>query len=403
MTKLNLHYHKLTTASPLLEMEKRVEALKKKHPTASILNLAMGDVTHPLFPNVTQALNLAAKEMGGAKTLRGYGPSAGYLFLKEAIAEHDYKNISPDEIFISDGANTDFANLQKIFSIDNRIAIPDPAFPVYVDTNVMAGRTRPILKTGRYGGITYLPCTEENGFQPNPPDGHVDLIYLASPGNPTGVALSKELLTRWVDFAKRHEAVILFDGSYQAFITSGAPRSIYEIAGAEEVAIEVRSFSKTAGFTGLRCSYTVVPRALQVRDAGSTHSVHALWKRRTETEYNGVSYPIQRAAEALYTPEGREAIQETILSYGERAKFLLEGLKKLGYPVYGGIDSPYIWCRTPPKVSSWEFFDFVLENAHVIGMPGLRFGPGGDGYIRLSAFAEPAAIAEALNRFKNLA
>lgn len=403
MAKLNLNYQKLSGNYLFPEIDRRVEALKTKQPNAQILNLGVGDVTHPLFPNVIVALTHAAKEMGEKKTLRGYGPSEGYLFLRRAIAEHDYKNISPDEIFISDGANTDIANLQEIFSVENRVAIQDPAYPVYVDTNVMAGRTRPLLKTGRYGGITYLPCTEENGFNPEPPNSHADLIYLCSPNNPTGVAMNREQLSRWVQYAKEHEAVILFDGAYEAFITSGAPRSIYEIEGAKETAIEVRSFSKSAGFTGLRCSYTVVPHALKVRDAGALHSLHALWKRRVDTKYNGASYPLQRAAEALYTPEGQKAIQEAVRGYTERAKFLLEGLKKLGYPVYGGIDSPYIWCKTPPKVTSWEFFDFILDNAHVVTLPGLGFGPSGDGYVRLSAFADPSAIHETLNRFKTLA
>jgi LL-diaminopimelate aminotransferase len=403
MTKLNLHYHKLSGSYLFPEIEKRVEALKQKQPNAPILNLGVGDVTQPLFPNVIAALTLASAEMGDKKTFHGYGPSEGYLFLRKAIAEHDYKNISPDEIFISDGANTDIANLQEIFSVDNRVAILDPAYPVYVETNVMAGRTRPLLKTGRYGGITYLSCTEENGFQPQPPNSHVDLVYLCSPNNPTGIAMDRNLLSRWVEYAKKHEAVILFDGAYEAFITSDAPRSIYEIEGAKDVAIEIRSFSKSAGFTGLRCSYTVVPHDLKVRDAGGLHSIHALWKRRVETKYNGAPYPVQRAAEALYTPAGQKAIRDTVRGYNERAKFLLDGLKKLGYPVYGGIDSPYIWCKTPPKVTSWEFFDFILNHAHVVTLPGVGFGQDGEGYIRLSAFAEPEAIAETLNRFKKLA
>lgn len=402
MAKLNLHYQKLSGNYLFPEIEKRVEAFKKKSPDASILNLGVGDVTQPVFPNVIQALSLAVREMGDKKTFRGYGPSEGYLFLRKAIAEHDYKNISPDEIFISDGANTDLANLQEIFSVENRVAILDPAYPVYVDTNVMAGRTRSFLKTGRYGGITYLPCTEENGFQPEPPNVHTDLIYLCSPNNPTGVAMTREVLTRWVKYAKENEAVIVFDGAYEAFITSGAPRSIYEIEGAKEVAIEVRSFSKSAGFTGLRCSYTVVPHELKVRDAGALHSLNALWRRRVDTKTNGVSYPIQRAAEALYTPEGQRALTERVRSYNERAKFLLDGLKKMGYPVYGGIDAPYVWCKTPPKISSWDFFDFLLSSAQVVTLPGLGFGPSGDGFVRLSAFAEPAVIAETLNRFKHL-
>jgi LL-diaminopimelate aminotransferase len=267
----------------------------------------------------------------------------------------------------------------------------------------MAGRTRPLLKTGRYGGILYLPCTEENGFNPEPPSTHADLIYLSSPNNPTGVAMDRALLTRWVEYAKQHQSVILFDGAYEAFITSDAPRSIYEIEGAKEVAIEVRSFSKSAGFTGLRCSYTVVPHELKIHDAGSLHSLHALWNRRVQTKTNGVSYPIQKATEALYTPEGQKALRETVRNYTNRAKLLLEGLKKLGYPVYGGIDSPYIWCKTPPKIESWDFFDFLLNHIQVVTIPGTGFGPSGEGYVRLSAFAEANVIQETLSRFKKLA
>ena len=401
MTKINHHFQKLTGAYLFPEIERRIKTLQEKQPHAKLLNLGIGDVTTPLSASVIAALLEASKEMGDKATFRGYGPSEGYLFLRQKIAEMDYRNISPDEIFISDGANTDLGNLQEIFAVDNRIAIPDPAYPVYVDTNVMAGRTRPLLKTGRYGGITYLPCTEENQFQPQPPLVHVDLIYLCSPHNPTGVAMDRELLSRWVKYAKEHQAVILFDGAYEAFITSGAPRSIYEIEGAKEVAIEVRSFSKSAGFTGLRCSYTVVPHELKVYDAGAFHSLHSLWKRRVETKSNGVSYPIQKGAAALYTEAGQKEIRALVRPVNERAKVLREGLKQLGYTVYGGIDAPYIWCKTPPKVTSWEFFDFLLEHVHIVTVPGLGFGQEGDGYIRFSAFAEP--IAESLDRFKGLA
>ncbi|HSX10643.1 MAG TPA: LL-diaminopimelate aminotransferase [Chlamydiales bacterium] len=403
MTKLNHHYQKLVGNYLFPEIERRIEILKQKQPNAPLLNLGIGDATQPLSPAVTLALAAAAKEMGEKETFRGYGPSEGYLFLRRAIAENDYKDISPEEIFISDGANTDLGNLQEIFSVDNRIAVPDPAYPVYVDTNVMAGRTRPLLKTGRYGGITYLPCAEKQGFQPQPPDSHVDLIYLCSPHNPTGIAMDRELLTRWVKYAKEHEAVIFYDGAYEAFITSDAPRSIYEIEGAKEVAIEVRSFSKSAGFTGLRCSYTVIPHQLKIRDAGSVHSLHALWKRRVDTKTNGVSYPVQKAAEALYSPQGKKETSEILRNYTARAKVLLSGLQSLGYTVYGGVDSPYIWCKTPPRVTSWEFFDFLLENVHIVTLPGQGFGHEGDGYIRFSAFAEKAAIAECLQRLKKLA
>ncbi len=404
MTKLNLNYHKLSNDYLFPQIEKRLEAMKQKQPEASFLNLGVGDVTLPLFPNVIEALLEASQEMGEKTTFRGYGPSEGYLFLRKAIAEYDYhKKFSPDEIFISDGANTDLANLQEIFSLENKVAVIDPAYPVYVETNVMAGRTRPLLKTGRHGGITYLSCTEENGFQPELPNAHVDLIYLCSPNNPTGVALTQETLKKFVDYAKKNEAIIIYDGAYEAFITSGAPRSIYEIKGADEVAIEVRSFSKSAGFTGLRCSYTVIPHKLKVYDAGAVHSLHALWKRRVDTKTNGVSYPIQKAALALYAPEGQKALRETVKKYTDRSKLLLEGLKTIGYTVYGGVDSPYVWCKTPPKVGSWEFFDFLLENIQVLTLPGVGFGSGGEGFIRFSAFAEPYAIQETLQRFKKLA
>lgn len=403
MTKLNHHFQKLSDSYLFPEIDKRVALLLEKQPKAPLLNLGVGDVTHPLFPNVIEALKKAADEMGSMDTFRGYGPSEGYAFLREAIAKHDYKNISPDEIFISDGINTDISNIQEIFSIENRVAIIDPAYPVYVDINVMAGRTRPLLKTGGYGGITYLQCDEENGFQPVPPNVHVDLVYLCSPNNPTGVALSKETLEKWVKYAKEHEAVILFDAAYESFITSDAPHSIYEIEGAKEVAIEFKSFSKNAGFTGLRCSYTVIPHALRIRDAGRIHSLNKLWRRRTDTKSNGVSYPIQRAAEALYSPMGQLAIKNVVKTYNERAKNLLEGLKRIGYTVYGGIDSPYVWCKTPPKVGSWEFFDFILQNIHVITLPGLGFGNAGNQYIRFSGFAEPEAISQTVMRFKTLA
>lgn len=403
MTKLNLNYHKLSESYLFPEIEKRVEALKSAELHAPILNLGVGDVTHPLFSNVIDALTKASIEMGNKDTFRGYGPSEGYLFLRKLIAENDYRDISTDEIFISDGANTDISAFQEIFSVDNKVGVIDPAYPVYVDTNVMAGRTKPLLKTGRFGGITYLACTEENGFQPEPPTTHLDLIYLCSPNNPTGVAMSKETLTRWVKYAKKHNAVILFDAAYEAFITTDAPRSIYEIEGAKEVAIEVKSFSKSAGFTGLRCSYVVVPHELKIQDAGKIHSIHALWKRRVDTKSNGVSYPIQKAAAALYTPEGRAALHQTVNSYSERAKFLLEGLKTLGYTVYGGIDSPYIWLKTPPKIGSWEFFDFLLKNVHIVTIPGLGFGQGGEGFIRLSAFADFPSIQSTLSRIQRLA
>jgi len=400
MARINHHYQKLNSEELFSEVARRVASLPSKQ---NLLDLGVGDTTVPLFPTVVAALENASRELGLAESFRGYGPAQGYEFLRKAISENEYKNISADEIFISDGAHNDLADLQEIFSIDNKVAIQDPAYPVYVETNVMAGRTRPLLKTGVYGGVAYLACDEKNGFQPELPTSHVDLIYLCSPSNPTGVALTKECLTRFVKYAKEHKSVIFFDGTYEAFITGDAPRSIYEIEGAREVAIEVRTFSKSAGFSALRCSYTVVPKTLKIHDAGALHSLHTLWSRRVETKSNGVSYPIQKAAESLYTETGKKIIKDAVNRIHEKAKLLKEGLKALGYTVYGGIDAPYVWCKTPPRVTSWEFFDFLLENAGIITLPGGGFGKSGDGYVRLSAFAEVEVIEETIQRFKRLA
>lgn len=405
MVKLNHHFSKLSKEFLFLEVERRVEAFKKSVAGAQLLDLGIGDVTYPLSPILSKALFEAVKEMGEKPTFRGYGPPQGYLFLREKIAEYDYKNcaISADEIFISDGAKNDIANLQELFSKENKVAIPDPTYPVYLETNVMAGRTRSALKTGSYGGITYLPCTEENRFNPEPPVSHVDLIYLCSPNNPTGVAMDRDLLKRWIDYAKRERAVILFDAAYEAFATgANIPKTIYEIEGASDVAVEIRSFSKTAGFTGLRCSYTVVPHALKVFDFGSLQSLHHFWKRRHEAKFGGVAYPIQRAAAAIYTPEGQQEIKERIGIYTERACFLLDGLLSLGIKAYGGVDSPYLWCKTPPKINSWDFFDLLLKKEQIIVVPGSGFGRMGEGFVRLSAFAEKSVLAEALLRLKGV-
>jgi len=402
MAKLNNHYQKLPQGYLFPEIQKRVAALKQKHPEATLINLGIGDITLPLPASCVTALAAAAHEMG--QTSRGYGPSQGYSFLREAISKFDYQgNISPEEIFISDGAKSDIANLQEIFALENKVALPDPTYPVYLDTNVMAGRTRPLLKTGRFGGLLYLPCTEENGFQPEPPDTHADLIYICSPNNPTGVAMSRSLLAKWVAYAKRHGSVILFDGAYEAYVSSpDAARSIYEIEGAKEVAIEVRSYSKSAGFTGLRCSYTVIPKDLKVQDAGEMHELRALWQRRCDTKSNGVPYPVQRAAAALYTPEGQKELKEQVQIYKERAAFLKAGLQKLKFTVYGGEDAPYLWCKTANGMSSWEFFDHLLQKAHLITTPGKGFGPLGEGFIRLSAFSDMSALQTALLRIEAL-
>lgn len=403
MAKLNLHFEKLPKTYLFSEIEKKAENFLLKKPNFPLLNLGVGDVKTPLFPPVIAALKKAAEEMGEETSFRGYGPCEGYSFLRKAIAKADYQDISEDEVFISDGANTDLSAVQELFSIDSRIAVIDPAYPVYVETNVMAGRTRQLLKTGRYGAVEYLHTDEKNDFQPSLPMTNVDLIYLCSPNNPTGVSLTRKTLSNFVRYAKEKGAVLVYDGAYEAFITSDAPHSIYEIEGAKEVAVEIRSFSKSAGFTGLRCGYTVVPKELKIHDAGSIYSLNTLWKRRVDMKTNGVSYPIQRAAEALYTQEGQKALKKTIETTSFRSHKLFKGLKEIGYEVYGGIDSPYTWCKTPPKISSWQLFDFLLEKTGIITLPGVGFGPSGDKFIRFSAFAPLSTIEETLFRLKKLA
>ena len=399
MVKLNANYSKLPGNYLFPEIAKRSAACSSDRP---LINLGIGDVKRPLPAAAVSALMEASSEMGEAKTFRGYGPSQGYLFLREAISLHDYQNrIAPDEIFVADGAKSDIANIQEIFCTNNRVALPDPTYPVYLDTTVMAGRSRLALKNGQFGGITYLPCTEENLFCPEPPRDHCDIVYLCSPNNPTGIAMDHDLLTRWVDYAKRERAILIFDGAYEAYIRSkNTPRSIYEVEGAKEVAIEVRSFSKTAGFTGLRLSYTIVPRALKVYDCGKEHLLHALWKRRHDTKYNGAPYPTQRAGAATYTPEGKKQVAEIIEAYRQNATILREGLKNLGLTVYGGIDAPYVWCKTPSKLSSWEFFDQLLTKAGVISIPGCGFGLLGEGFVRLSTFTDQASLEEAIDRMR---
>ena len=403
MAKLNHHFSKLPSSYFFPEIERRVAAYLHKNPDAKLMNLGIGDITQPLPPTAIAALADAVQEMGKPGLFRGYGPAEGYAFLREGIASVEYAGlgIDPTEIFISDGAQSDIANFQELFDTDNRIAIPDPTYPVYLDSNVIAGRTRSLLKTGKHGGITYLPCTEANEFKPQVPTVPVDLIYLCTPNNPTGASMDRALLKRWVDYAKEHQAVILVDGAYAAFTTdAGAPRSIFEIEGARDVAVEFRTFSKSAGFTGLRCSYTIVPKELKIYDFGSTHSLHALWKRRQDTKFNGVAYPIQRAAAALFTPQGQKEVKALVDSYLERARHFGQGLSDVGYTVYGGKDSPYLWCKTPDKISSWTFFDYLLQQNQIISLPGSGFGQGGEGFIRFSAFANPSSLCEALERLK---
>jgi LL-diaminopimelate aminotransferase len=403
MVKLNHHFSKLTAGYLFPEIERRVTAWGAETGISDWINLGIGDVTQPLAPSLTAALEAASREMGSSHSFRGYGPSQGYPFLREAIAHHDYRglDVTPSEVFISDGAKNDLGNLQELFALETRIAVPDPTYPVYIDTNVMAGRTRLPLKVGGYGGVVYLPCTESNQFIPDLPNRPCELIYLCSPNNPTGSAMTREALEKWVRFAKEQRSILLFDGAYEAYIrTPGIPRSIYEIEGAKEVAVEIRSFSKTAGFTGLRCSYTVVPHALKVVEGNQTLSLHQLWKRRHETKFGGVPYPVQKAAAAVYSPQGQIEVRAQVDGYLRGAKLLREGLQRIGYQVYGGIDAPYLWLKTPDALSSWECFDLFLKKARVISVPGSGFGSKGEGYVRLSAFAPEARLVEALERIE---
>ncbi len=405
MVRLNHHYGKLSGNYLFAEIERRIAVFKEKQPEAHLLNLGIGDFTRPLPQAVVSALKTASSEMGMMGTFKGYGPAEGYRFLREAIAEGEYKKIgiSADEIFISDGAQNDIANVQEIFAIENRIAVANPTYPAYVDINVMAGRTRLPLKQGGYGGVLYLPCNEENGFCPQVPNRAADLIYLCSPSNPTGIAMDRALLKQWVEYAKENQAIIIFDGAYEAYVRSpNAPRSIYEIEGAKEVAIEIRSFSKNAGFTGMRCSYTVVPFALKAVESYQTYSLHTLWKRRQDTKFGGVPFPIQKAAAAIYSEKGQEEVKQIVDAHLERAKILREGLSSMGYKVFGGIDAPYVWMKTPDGLSSWECFDQLLEKTHLVAVPGSGFGSEGEGFIRLSAFADPSHVSEGLKRLQTL-
>jgi LL-diaminopimelate aminotransferase len=346
--------------------------------------------------------------MGEKDSFMGYGPEQGYHFLVEDIIKHDYQalgiQLSPDEVFISDGAKCDTGNIQEIFGLDNTVAVTDPVYPVYVESNVMAGRTGPMDDDGHYQNLVYLPCTSENNFIPELPSQKVDLIYLCYPNNPTGTALTREQLKTWVDYARNHKAVILFDAAYEAYITKeDIPRSIYEIEGARECAIEFKSYSKSAGFTGTRCAYTVVPKELVAYDKnGNEHDLNSLWNRRQSTKFNGVSYPVQKAAQATYTPQGREEIKENVAYYMANARIIRDGLEEMGLEVYGGINSPYIWVKTPKNMTSWEFFDLLLEEVQVVGTPGVGFGPSGEGYFRITAFNTLENTEEAMERMGRL-
>ncbi|EMJ97040.1 LL-diaminopimelate aminotransferase [Leptospira alstonii] len=408
MANINENYLKLKAGYLFPEISKRVKVYSEKNPSAKIIRLGIGDVTLPIVPSVVDAMVAASKEMGTSGGFHGYGPEQGYSFLLKSIADHDYGSlgikIDESEIFVSDGSKCDCGNIQEIFSTESKIAVADPVYPVYVDTNVMAGRTGEIGPDGRYSNLIYMPATKENGFQPAIPKEKADIIYLCYPNNPTGTVTTKESLKAWVEYAKKNNSIILYDSAYEAFISEpGVPRSIYEVEGAKEVAIEFRSFSKTAGFTGLRCAYIVIPKELKGRTrSGEEVGINSLWSRRHTTKFNGVSYVTQKGAEACYSPQGRKEIQESISYYMSNAAKIREGLKTAGYEVFGGVNAPYIWLKTSNNLSSWDFFDRLLDKAQVVGTPGSGFGPAGEGYFRLSAFGKKEDVEEAIARIATL-
>ena len=407
MTQVNENYLKLPGGYLFSQIAKKREAFKQANPKANLISLGIGDVSRPLVPAVLEAMHKAVDEMGQTETFRGYGPEQGYAFLREDILKHDYSarniDLEADEIFVSDGAKSDVANIQEIFSSSCRIAIQNPVYPVYLDTNVMAGRTGNFVE-GLFEGVVYLPCTAENNFVPALPKERVDLVYLCSPNNPTGTALTVEDLKKWVDWAKENHSIILYDSAYEAFITQpGIAHSIYEIPGAKDVAIEFRSFSKTAGFTGTRCAYTVVPKQLKGHTAGGEEvALNNLWLRRQTTKFNGVPYIVQRGAQAVYTPQGQQQIRQNIELYLKNAQVILQSLKKAGLQAYGGENAPYIWLKTPKGLDSWAFFDKLLTQAHIIGTPGVGFGSCGEGFFRLTAFNTPQLTQEAAERLAKL-
>ncbi len=408
MALINENYLKLQAGYLFPEIGRRVNEFIEANPEKKVIKMGIGDVTQPLVPSVVKAFHEGVDDMAKADTFHGYGPEQGYAFLREAIAKNSYQdngvNISANEIFISDGSKCDTGNIQEIFGHDNKIAICDPVYPVYADTTVMAGKTGTCQTNGYYEGIIYMPCTSDNGFIPELPAETPDLIFLCYPNNPTGTVASREELKKWVDYATEKKAIILFDAAYEAFITDDEiPHSIYEIEGARKVAIEFRSFSKTAGFTGTRCAFTVIPDELVAYDkAGKAYPVKPLWNRRHSTKFNGVSYPVQKAAAAIFTEEGKKEVAEVISYYMENARIMKESLAVAGYNVFGGENAPYIWVKTKNGMSSWDFFDKVLNEANVVGTPGSGFGPAGEGYFRFSAFADRENVLEAMERIKNL-
>jgi LL-diaminopimelate aminotransferase len=401
MIRLNDNYLKLAASYLFSDIAKRVSAFQAANPDKQVIRLGIGDVTQPLPKSVISAMHKAVDEMGNEATFRGYGPEQGYDFLREAIAKNDFQangaQIEADEVFVSDGAKCDTGNFQELFDLATKIAVPDPVYPVYVDTNVMAGRTG-VSKDGRYDGLVYLESTEENGFVPSPPKEKVDLIYLCFPNNPTGSVATKAQLKQWVDYARENKALLLFDAAYEAFIRDPElPRSIYEIDGARECAVEFRSYSKTAGFTGTRCAYTVIPKSVMVYDKeGKAHPLHGFWNRRHTTKFNGTSYPIQRAAAAIYSEEGKAEVKALNDYYLENARLIVDGMSKLGFTVFGGKNAPYVWIKA--GMASWDFFDMLLTKAAVVCTPGEGFGKCGRGYVRISAFNSREKVEQALSR-----
>ncbi len=404
MFKINDNYLKLPGSYLFSTIGRKVNEFQAAHPDKFVIRLGIGDVTQPLAPAIIKALHSAVDEMADAATFHGYAPDLGYEFLRNAIAKNDYQDrgceIAADEIFVSDGAKCDSGNIQEIFSVDNKIAVCDPVYPVYVDTNVMAGRTGTYdPKTEVWSDVIYMPCTAENNFAPQLPKEAPDLIYLCFPNNPTGATITKAQLQEWVDYANRVGAVIIYDAAYEAYISEDdVPHTIFECTGARTCAIELKSFSKNAGFTGTRLGYTVIPKDLKCGDV----MLHSLWARRHGTKYNGAPYIVQKAGEAVYSPEGKEQLAAQVAYYMKNAKTIKEGLAEAGYTVSGGVNAPYIWLKTPDGMTSWEFFDYLLEHANVVGTPGSGFGPSGEGYFRLTAFGTYENTVAALERIKKM-
>lgn len=406
MAYINENYLKLKAGYLFPEIGRRVREYSAAHPDKNIIKMGIGDVTQPLPPSILKAFHDGVEEMGHKETFKGYGPEQGYDFLREAIAKNDFQdrgvNISADEIFVSDGSKCDTGNIQEIFGNQNIIAICDPVYPVYADTTVMSGKTGECQSNGYFDNIVYMTCNEANGFIPELPSTRPDLIFLCFPNNPTGTVATKEVLQKWVDYATKNHCIILYDAAYEAYITDPAiPHSIFELEGAKKVAIEFRSFSKTAGFTGTRCAFTVIPNELNATTTkGELVPVKPLWTRRHTTKFNGVSYPVQRAAAAVYSAEGKKEVKAIISYYLENARIMRESLTALGYEIFGGINAPYVWIKTKNKLSSWEFFDKLLKEANVVGTPGSGFGPSGEGYFRFSAFADRENVILAMDRIK---